>query len=694
MGTFIKTVAVFCFGILLWGCSSGNSSSPSFDPVTGKHPANWIEQHWVEFRNNQQQCAECHGSATDAAQSGGISGVSCFTASLGTQTCHAGGPAGHPAGFSAPSVHGRANAMAAPGTSSGFAYCSRCHGSLYNNGPARSCIDSSSGCHTGSSAPHPAAPWHGTTATGTNHIYTDQGNAPECAKCHANGANSALQPTTPAPAGTAPGCFNNTLCHGSSVGHPTGWSDPASANFHGPTAKAAVSASGGFGYCQQCHGTDYLGGSSGVSCFSASVNGFNCHNGGATSSWPHSPAPWRGGTHTHTNTDTSNAVYCAVCHTNGANSSVQPTTPAPAGTAAGCFNNTLCHGSNVSAPHPVDGSYRPGTAHGYDAINLNNNGTGLTTCRPCHATPATGANPRFNVAVGTLTSGCETCHIAQTAHPTPWLIGRGTTQGVTNTFSHSVLRDSPTASSAVTNYCTLCHGANLDGVGGVAPNCVSGTSRQGAVGVVCHFNAIAVKDTGTGLFNLQTGCVSCHGSPPTGSSYPNRDGQHTEHIFANVDCSSCHNGAGYRTALHANGTTNLAIVATFQAKTGGTPTYSSASGTCSSISCHGGQTTPPWSSGIINVSTDCLSCHAYGTSQYNGAASGPLTHHSQITTTCTECHDTTKLATNHFTNLQTPALEGPASATIRTDLNYDPATRTCLFTCHIGNETHDRSMSW
>ena len=62
MGTIVKSVALLCFGILLWGCSSGNSGSPAFDSVTGKHPANWIEQHWVAFRNNQEQCIACHGS--------------------------------------------------------------------------------------------------------------------------------------------------------------------------------------------------------------------------------------------------------------------------------------------------------------------------------------------------------------------------------------------------------------------------------------------------------------------------------------------------------------------------------------------------------------------------------------------------------------------------------------------------------
>jgi len=45
---------------------------------------------------------------------------------------------------------------------------------------------------------------------------------------------------------------------------------------------------------------------------------------------------------------------------------------------------------------------------------------------------------------------------------------------------------------------------------------------------------------------------------------------------------------------------------------------------------------------------------------------------------------------NHFTNLGTPALEGPASATIggagTAIQSWDPVTRSCNPTCH-GSET-------
>lgn len=265
--------------------------------------------------------------------------------------------------------------------------------------------------------------------------------------------------------------------------HDALWESPDS---HGAVAKAAAGSTTGFAACQECHADNFIGGISNVTC----MNTAGCH--GASVSAPHSPKPWRGGTRKHTNTDQSNAPVCALCHTNGANSSVQPS-PFDSGAAPECFNNTLCH-ADVRAPHAVP--YTDAALHGPAAK------ADLTYCQSCHSDQPSGgpgSNPRFNVAKGSLATGCEgaSCHAAYMAHPTPW---RGF---VANDTGHM------TAGNKA-NACVLCHGANLDGVGGVGPACT-----------MCH-------TAGSPL--TLTNCTSCHGNPPNGSAYPNAAGKHSQHI--------------------------------------------------------------------------------------------------------------------------------------------------------------------
>lgn len=202
----LRVLGLLAFALLSWGCaSSAADKAVKFEPATGEHPATWMSTHYVEFITNPDQCRTCHGSTSDKATAGGTSGVSCFK-------CHVNGPS-HQAGFAAGLQHGRAGAQAVAGTTAGFAYCAKCHGSTYTNptGTAPSCTK----CHT--RAPHPDRPWNGPTATTSNHTFTQISNAPECAKCHLAGANSTLKPSSTPAAGTAPGCFNNTLCHGTTI---------------------------------------------------------------------------------------------------------------------------------------------------------------------------------------------------------------------------------------------------------------------------------------------------------------------------------------------------------------------------------------------------------------------------------------------------------------------------------------------
>jgi predicted CxxxxCH...CXXCH cytochrome family protein len=208
--------------------------------------------------------------------------------------------------------------------------------------------------------------------------------------------------------------------------------------------------------------------------------------------------------------------------------------------------------------------------------------------------------------------------------------------------------------------CTECHGVDL--LGGM-----SGVSCS-----TCHIN---------GMTSL-TGCTSCHGNPPTGIDAPNRRGAHTAHkalpSSANA-CSNCHNGAGSNTPNHYNGVVNTSMLSTFNSTSGAA--VLNADGTCSNVSCHGGQATPGWQTGEIDLNTQCTSCHAYNSPEYNSFVSGQHDKHvNELQFECNRCHDTAKLAVSHFTSLNTPTMEGPASATLLSSLSYTGGT--CTPVCH------------
>lgn len=536
-----------------------------------------------------------------------------------------------------PDSHG-AVAKAAAASSSGFAVCQECHADNFTGGISHVTCLNTAGCHGESvSAPHSPKPWRGGTRTHTN---TDQSNAPVCALCHTNGANSSVQPS-PFDPGAAPGCFNNTLCH-AVAGHLAGWEDPAS---HGAAAKNAPSSTTGFSYCQTCHGDDFTGGTALQTC----LNTAGCHGAGVNA--PHSPQPWRGGAQTHTTTNASNAPACGLCHLNGR---TPPSYAAvPAGTTPSCFDNTLCH-AQVAAPHGVP--YTDATLHGPAAK------ADLTYCQACHSDqPAggTGSNPRFNIAIGSLANGCEDCHAANTSHAVPWT-------GV-NATSHQTAANMAAA-------CVLCHGANLEG--GAGPACSS-----------CH-------TAGSPLTLLD--CTSCHGKPPSGSASPNVAGSHSKHdalAYVTGVCNSCHTGAGSDTVNHNNALVNVAFLTAYNAKSG-TASFNAGSKSCTNISCHGGQATPGWLTGTINVNAQCTSCHSSGSAQHNSYNSGEHTKHiADVGADCIDCHDTTKLAAVHFDDLNTAAML--QSAQTMTSV-YNTSGKYCAFTCHLHgtNEPHDSGMTW
>ena len=200
----------------------------------------------------------------------------------------------------------------------------------------------------------------------------------------------------------------------------------------------------------------------------------------------------------------------------------------------------------------------------------------------------------------------------------------------------------------------------------------------------------AIVDT----LNAQTppppgSCTDCHGQPPAGTSFPDTAGAHAVHTALGLgstvpSCGACHDGA-----VHLNGTADLGFPAGFDAQSG--VAVDNGDGTCSSVKCHGGRTTPDWWTGSINVNTQCASCHTRRNSgdsfpdQYNDYSSGEHRKHVQSENiACIACHNTTKLATGHFTNLETTTFELDPYDTIGGGTTSIPGNwnGTCDFYCH------------
>ena len=226
------------------------------------------------------------------------------------------------------------------------------------------------GCgNSNSSAPsflngHPAG-WDTVASHGLQNI----ANPNHCTECHGSELLGGISKVS---------C--STECHVHKV--PAGYNDWATA--HGEMAKAAPGivqdgVISGFVYCQYCHGALNTGtilsstpNTPPVSCMDGTTG---CHTPMLVYNEipPHSGLwNWRSNgfffnLFSHTNVHEGNASACIHCHNRVQSKhywyyqtgftpepDVKPIfqfystpgmlTPAPAGTPAGCFNNTLCHG--------------------------------------------------------------------------------------------------------------------------------------------------------------------------------------------------------------------------------------------------------------------------------------------------------------------------------------------------------------
>ena len=640
------------------GCGNDNSPDVMVSPpgwVVAPSGGQHATSATLTFISNggTSSCAECHG----ADLSGGTSKVSCFGNPAG---CHHGPVAGWVAAPPAAQSHGVA-AKKAPG-SSGFASCQVCHGELLPPRRRRRTMLPAAMA----TAPHPAAPWRGSSYT---HINANAESAPVCVRCHFPGSpnNPANHPATPAPAGTPPGCFNSTLCHGPTTApHAVGtaWRDP-NPQFHGLTAKQDIS------FCQGCHGTPgttlFNGGTAPTSCQTSA-----CHAQAKAhpTPWHQAPQPFPAYVASHRDSGNRSAA-CAICHAvDGPGTGPDPNAPSCFSVS---FGGITCHsggpgGVNHSVPFP-------GATHtSADQASFN------ADCSACHA--ITGVSPDSAAPL------CTVCHRSATALP------------FTNCSSCHARPPSGTAYpdvagshaehealANVTGVCASCH----DGLGtGTAGHYDRANARPGkdalrvppgeaaflsvynakagpaafdnatlaCANVSCHGGVTAPNwRTGSIDGNTDTGCRQCHrigaaaGNPENNSPF---SGLHAAHLSTTVGgailCTDCHNMAnGTAGALN-----HYKFLDTPQmegpagdtvAPNGSAANYVAANQTCGTFTCHTiVHVNFSWSGGAShsvpftganhtsvrssNFAANCGACHS---------ETGPA---AKLGPTCTVCHQT------------------------------------------------------
>jgi len=584
-------------------------------------------------------CSTCHVVPTDLSHVGGSASVTFSGPALRSGAA----PIWNGAGCSATYCHGAT--LGAGGSNqapswtggSGQAACGTCHG-----------------------IPPPAP--HSTSTT--------------CGTCHSGYTSTSVNPALH---------MNGTV--ESTSPHPTGW---AAKEQHGYSANH-----GGLSSCTSCHGTDFAGGTVGVSCNAChtsagwtawQTNCTFCHGtrvAAYTSANLVSAAPPVGSEGETLTTDRAvgahqahltagplgAALACTDCHTVPADlSHVNGTATvtfgagATRGGAAPVWNgatcaSTYCHGSTLAAggtnqaPSWTGGSAQAacGTCHGIPPPAPH---TTATTCGDCH----TGyTSTTVNVALhlnGTID--------ATSSHPAGW--------AAKEQHGYSANKSGFTT-------CKSCHGTNLDGVGGTGPSCTA-----------CHSSA--------GFPTWNTNCTFCHGDRTSGLASPPLDtqglsstanvsvGAHAVHLGTSLmttpACTACHpdrTGSNVITdTTHVDGNGVAEVTLGTLAKTGGAAaTYSRTSATaasCNAVYCHGAFTgaTGGNVSWVSPPVATCTSCHGLPPSTGH--------HGNHSSRSCGDCHPGyTRTTVNQASHINGTKEVG------NNITSWNPTTRQCVG-CH------------
>ena len=413
------------------------------------HPSGWMSPGSPGFHGrtveaahwNMGSCRGCHG----ADYKGGITGSSCVVCHSetpeGCSTCHGSGASPAPPGDLVGSFDtaergvGSHQAHLAGGTlSNGFA-CTECHAvpqALHDAGHVDTGLPAEVTFGTLAKTDGATPEWGGTTCTNSychgaaEPRWTESGTGEAaCGTCHG------LPPDTP----THPKVSACDLCHGEvvdadgkiadpslhvngqvevSFGHPDGFANPSSENFH---TVAIRDAGWDLASCRSCHGADYAGGTVEETCLTCHPKTpedcSTCHGGIANPAPPEDLAgnvatTFRGvGAHqAHlTESVTSRALTCVECHvmpealddtghigsglpaevTFGALARGEEGTPTWDGTTCA---TVYCHGAFEEESRT--------------SIKWTEVGTGQAACGTCHGTPPGDDHPD--------NKNCSWCH--------------------------------------------------------------------------------------------------------------------------------------------------------------------------------------------------------------------------------------------------------------------------------------------
>jgi predicted CxxxxCH...CXXCH cytochrome family protein len=427
----------------------GDAGRPEVDPLVQAAPPRSVDgsdggAHLAHLHAGPYRaalaCSECHQVPVTAGHSNGIVEIA----------------------FGALARTGGAT----PSFSGGSCASVYCHGATLNAGGAHTTPRWSGGApETACGACHGAPP------------PSHDAGATDCHACH---------PGTEKADGTID-VFNGMHVDGKvevNEQHPAGWADPAQ---HGTAAKQGIAA------CQACHGTDFGGGSSGVSCNA-------CHGGTA----------WQ--------------TNCTFCH----------------GTRVASF--TAADLAQAAPPLGTHGETSPSQpAVGAHQTHLAGNALGAAVaCTDCHATLPTslahvlGLPPTVEFGAGARRGGAAPAWNGITC--TVYCHGSTLQAGGTN--------QTPSwTGGAAQAACGTCHGAPPPSPHVPRSDCGACHPGYAAAGVnlATHLN---------GAIEFTVTCSSCHGAPPS-------TGQHQRSEHRIRSCGDCHPGyttSSVNASTHRDGT--------------------------------------------------------------------------------------------------------------------------------------------